>query len=86
MPPSDRPDTSVPAAKASMLDSGARLVHIAKELSRQFDAVESAIDTIGDAKTRTRMKQSMKLSQDALLEAMLTLSHRICMVVNQAVA
>jgi hypothetical protein len=69
---------------ASMLESGARLIDIAKALSRQFDEVESAINTIGDAETRTRLKQSTKLSQDALLKAMLDLSQQIGKVVNQS--
>jgi hypothetical protein len=78
------PETPVATAKTSMLESGARLIDIAKELSRQFDAVENAINTIGDAEARTRLKQSTKLSRDALLEALLDLSQRICEVVNQS--
>jgi hypothetical protein len=66
-----------------MLKSGARLIDIAKALSRQYDAVECAINTIGDAETRTRLKQSTKLSQDALLNAMLDMSQQISKVVNR---
>jgi hypothetical protein len=66
-----------------MLDSGARIIHIAKELSRQFDAIQSAIDTIDDAETRIRLKQSTILSQEALLNAMLHLSQGMGKVINQ---
>jgi hypothetical protein len=66
-----------------MLGSGARLIHLAKSLSRDFDAIESALDTIGDAETRTRLKQSIELSRDALLKAMLDLSQHTCKVVNR---
>jgi hypothetical protein len=65
------------------LASRALLVHAAKDLSRQFYAIENAIDTLDDAETRTRLKQSAKLSRDALLKAMLNLSQQIQKVVNQ---
>jgi hypothetical protein len=61
---------------------GAQLVHAAKDLSKQFDAIENAIDTIDDAETRTRLKQSTKLSRETLSKAMLKLSQQIRKVVN----
>jgi hypothetical protein len=84
VPPS-QPETSVSAATTSMLASGARLVDLAKILSREFGAIESAIDTIGDAETRKQLKQSIESSQDAMLKAMLDLSRHICRVVNGSV-
>jgi hypothetical protein len=77
------PETGVSTAPAGILASGAQLVHTAKDLTRQFDAIESAIDTIGDVETRTRLKKSIKLSQNALLKAMLVLSQQIQKIGNQ---
>jgi hypothetical protein len=64
------------------LASSAQLVHAANDLSKQFDAIENAIDTIDDAETRTRLKQSTKLSRETLSKAMLKLSQQIRKVVN----
>jgi hypothetical protein len=47
------------------------------ELSKHFDAIEKAIDVIDDSKTRNRLKQSTKLSQETPLIAMLELSRQI---------
>jgi ATP-dependent Clp protease ATP-binding subunit ClpA len=58
------------------------LVHAAKDLSRQFDAIENAIDTIDDVEIRTRLKHSAKLSRATRLKAMLNLSNQIQKVVN----
>jgi hypothetical protein len=82
VPPSE-PETSVSAATTSMLGSGARLIHLAKRLSRDFNAVENALDTIGDVQTRTLLKQSIELSRDALLKAILDLSQHIRKAVNR---
>jgi hypothetical protein len=76
------PETCVSTATTSILASRAKLVHAAKDLSRQFDAIENAIDTIDDAKTRTRLKQSAKLSRNTLLKAMVNLSQQIQKVAN----
>jgi hypothetical protein len=76
------PETCFSTASTSILASSAQLVHAAKDLSKQFDAIENAIDTIDDAETRTRLKQSTKLSRETLSKAMLKLSQQIRKVVN----
>jgi hypothetical protein len=76
------PKTCFSTASTSILASSAQLVHVAEDLSKQFDAIKNAIDTIDDAETRTRLKQFTKLSQEALSKAMLNLSQQIQKVVN----
>jgi hypothetical protein len=60
-----------------MSASNVKLIHAAAELSRQFDAIETAIETVEDAETRARLKQSAKQSRETLLKAMLKLSQQI---------
>ena len=62
--------------------SRATLGHVVRELSKQFDAIENAINTIDDTETRNRFRQSTKLSRETLSEAMLKLSQQIETLVN----
>jgi hypothetical protein len=71
------PETCFSTASTSILASSAQLAHAASDLSKQFDAIENAIDTIHDAETRARLKQSTKLSRETLSKAMLKLSQEI---------
>lgn len=65
------------AAKTSMAASNDKLARATAELSRQFDAMETAFETVDEAETRTRLKQSIKQSREALMKTMLKLSQQI---------
>ena len=53
------------------------LNHAVKELSKRLAAIDNAIASIGDAETRSQLKQSSKLSQETLSSAMLQLTQVI---------
>jgi hypothetical protein len=76
------PERIVTAA-TNVLAASAELDHAVKELSKRFDAIENAIASIGDdAETRSRLKQSTKLSREALLRAVLQLTQEIGKLVD----
>jgi hypothetical protein len=75
-------ETCISTAMTSCLASRATLGHVVRELSKQFDASENAINTIDDTETRNRLRQSTKLSRETLSEAMLKLSQQIETFVN----
>jgi chromosome segregation ATPase len=76
------PETRIATAVTTVLASSAQLDHTLKELSKHFDTIENAIDSIDDAETRNRLKQSTNLSRETLSEAMLKLSRQIGKLVN----
>jgi hypothetical protein len=54
-----------------------QLSHKVKELSGHFDSIENAIDTVVDTATRTRLRESTKLSRETLSAAVFELSRQI---------
>jgi arsenate reductase-like glutaredoxin family protein len=64
-------------AIAHILASCTQLGHTVKELSKQFGGVDHVIDGLGDAESKNRLKQVMKLSSEALATAMHELSQAI---------
>jgi hypothetical protein len=71
-----------PAATDVLAASTQQLANTVRELSRQFDAIESVISTIEDSETRKQLKQSTKLSRETLSEAMLKLSRQIVRIAD----
>jgi hypothetical protein len=71
------PETRVAAAVTSVLASSAQLGRAVKELSKHSDEIEKSIDAIDDTETRSRLKQSTKLSRETLSKAILRLSRQI---------
>jgi hypothetical protein len=59
------------------LASTGQLGDAVKELSKQFEAIETAIDTIDCTETRNRLKESTKLSRETLSKALLKQSQQI---------
>jgi hypothetical protein len=70
-------ETGFSIAATSIVASTQQLSRTIKELSTLFDAVENAIDTVEDVATRTRFKQSTRVSREALSESMLKLSRQL---------
>jgi hypothetical protein len=75
-------ETDASIATTSISTSDMQIVFAAKELSRQFDAIENAIDALHDSAARTRLRQSTKQSRDALLKELHNLSRQIQSVFN----
>jgi hypothetical protein len=71
------PERSLDSTIERFLAASAELRLAVEELSNRFDAIEKAIDTIDDADTRTRLRQSIALSRETLLMATLKLSQEI---------
>ena len=71
------PEAPIATAVTSIFASTGQLGHAVKELSKQFEAIENAIDTIDDTETRNRLKESTKLSRETLSKALLKLSQQI---------
>jgi hypothetical protein len=67
----------ISTAVTNILALTRRLGHTVKELSKQFEAIEAAIDTIDDTETRNRLKESTELSRETLSKAVLKLSQQI---------
>jgi hypothetical protein len=71
------PETLVAAAVTKFLAMNEQLNRKVKELSKHFDSIENAIETIEDTETRTRLRESIKRSRESFLEATLKLSRQI---------
>ena len=71
------PGTRIAAAVTSVLALNEQMSRKVKDLSKHFDSIENAIDTIDDTETRTRLRESINLSREAMSKAMLKLSRQI---------
>jgi hypothetical protein len=71
------PEALIAAAVSNVSALAEHLSHKLNELSKDFDSIENAIETIEDIGTRTRLCESIKLSRESLLNAMLKLSRQI---------
>ena len=71
------PEIRIATAVTTVLASRAQLHRRLKELSKHFDAIENAIDTIEHMETRTRLRESIKLSREAMSKAALQLTQQI---------
>jgi hypothetical protein len=71
------PDNRIAAALTSVLATREQLSQKVQEFSKEFDAIENAIDTIEDLETRTRLRQTIKLCREAMSKAVLELTQRI---------
>jgi|SRR5450631_743476 hypothetical protein len=70
-------ETRISTAVTNILASIIRLGHTLNELSKQFEAIEIASDTIIDMETRNRLKKSAELNREMLSKAVLELSPQI---------
>jgi hypothetical protein len=77
--PSYDPSNNVTIAIADILASCIQLSHTVKGLSKYFDAVDQAIDGLGDAESKNRLDQLMKLTSKALAAAM----HELSLAIKQ---
>jgi hypothetical protein len=64
-------------AVTNILAASTELDHAVKELSKRFDAIENAIASIDNVETRSRLKQSSRLSRETLFGATLQLTQVI---------
>jgi hypothetical protein len=67
------PEDGATADLNSLLSSAVRLEGGVEKLSKQLEAIENAIETIGNIELRSRLEQSTKLSRETLSKAMLEL-------------
>jgi hypothetical protein len=70
-------DAGIRRALKSLSASQEKLDCVVNRLSRQFDAIDSVIETVDDAGTRIRFKQSVRLNQETLSKALLKLTQQI---------
>jgi hypothetical protein len=73
-------------AVTNILAASAELDHAIKELSKRFDAIENAIASIDNVETRSRLKQSGRLSRETLFSATLQLTQVIGEFIGARVA
>jgi hypothetical protein len=64
-------------AEAKVFASSARLDIAIKSVSKLFDAVEIAIDSIDDPESRSRLRRSTKMNRTTLSNAALKLSQYV---------
>jgi hypothetical protein len=74
---SDDPGNSVTTAIVDILASCIQLSHTVKSLSKYFDAVDLAIDGLGDAESKNRLDPLINVTGEALAAAMHELSQAI---------
>jgi hypothetical protein len=77
--PSDDPSNSVTIAIADILASCIELSQTVKDLAKYFGAVDRDIDGLGDAESKNRLDQLMKLTSKALAAAM----HELSLAIKQ---
>jgi hypothetical protein len=71
------PNADLAVAVADILTTSADLGRALKELSSRFDAVDRAVDALGDKETGNNCKQVMTLSREGLIKAIFELSGQI---------
>jgi methyl-accepting chemotaxis protein len=77
------PETSIVAAVTTVLALNEQLSQKVKELSGHFDSIENAIDRVDDTATRTRLRETTKLSREALSAAVSELTRQIATLVGR---
>lgn len=75
----------VAAAQTRLFARSEELSQAVKELSTRFDSIENALDTMGDAEVRTRLREQIRRSREAMSNAVLELSRQIATMVRLAV-
>lgn len=71
------PQIRVLSALTEIREASGKLDRAVKGLSERFAAMEVAIDTIGDTKKRSKLRESAALNREALSEASLSLSEEL---------
>lgn len=72
-------DRRVAAAVTNILTSSSQLGDALKDISRRFDAIDTAVGTIGNSEIRTRLEQSIKLERETISKMAIELSRSIGM-------
>jgi predicted ATPase len=70
-------ETRIVTAVTSILAATGKLGYAVEDLSKQFEAIETAIDTVDDTETQNRLKELTKLSRETLSRALLKQSQQI---------
>jgi hypothetical protein len=68
---------SITATAAVVLELSAQLGHTVKDLSKHFDAIDTAVAAIDNTEVRSQFEQVTRLSREALSRATLVLSQKI---------
>jgi hypothetical protein len=71
------PNADLTIAVANILTTSADLGRALKELSARFNAMDWAVDALGNEETRASCKHAMTLSREGLIKATLELSREI---------